>query len=350
MDDLFNEDQLTSISEINKAGEHLLHLISDLLDLAKIEAGRMQLKFEDLQLWEIIEECHHLVLPTAERGNITISCCNGESCSDAIVHADRVRLKQVVLNIVSNAVKYNSVNGKVDINVQSIGEYVRLSVQDTGKGIPPHHMNELFSAFNRLGAETSTIEGTGIGLVISKNLIELMQGRIQADSTPGQGTTFHIDIPTAVLSGRTEDQTRQNTAKIKHTHPADTSMHTVLYIEDNPENMRLVTRIMKHRPNIKLLTAMSGQEGLDICQLEKPHLILLDINLPLMDGYELLKKLRQNETTRQIPVIAVSANAMNSDIERGLSAGFAEYITKPINVRKLLDAIDLAVDHKQGAA
>jgi CheY-like chemotaxis protein len=127
-------------------------------------------------------------------------------------------------------------------------------------------------------------------------------------------------------------------------------MHTVLYIEDNPENMRLVTRIMKHRPNIKLLTAISGQEGLDISQLEKPHLILLDINLPLMDGYELLKKLRQNETTRQIPVIAVSANAMNSDIERGLSAGFAEYITKPINVRKLLDAIDLAVDHKQGAA
>lgn len=350
MDDLFNEDQLTSIGEINKAGEHLLHLISDLLDLAKIEAGRMQLKFEDLPLWEIIEECRHLVLPTAERRNISIRCCNDDPCTNAIVHADRVRLKQVVLNIVSNAVKYNRDQGNVDINIKPHGDYVRLSVQDTGKGIPEHHMSELFSAFNRLGAESSAIEGTGIGLVISKNLIELMQGRIQANSTPGQGTTFHIDIPTANLSGETEEKPRQNPAKTKHAVPAHMATHTVLYIEDNRENMRLVSHVMKHRPNIELLTAMTGPKGLEISNSKKPDLILLDINLPVMDGYEVLKKLRQNETTRQIPVIAVSANAMKSDLERGLNSGFTDYITKPIDVKKLLQAIDLAVNHEQGAA
>ncbi|MCG6968667.1 MAG: PAS domain S-box protein [Gammaproteobacteria bacterium] len=349
MDEMFSEDQLTSLGEINKAGEHLLHLISDLLDLAKIEAGRMQLNTEQLPLWEIIEECHHLVLPTAQRRNITIHC-SGNQHSGVAVHADRIRLKQVVLNLVSNAVKYNRDNGKINIEVQTLDDVVRVSVQDTGKGIEPQHLNKLFQAFSRLGAESSAIEGTGIGLYIAKTLIELMQGRIQVESTPGEGTTFLIEIPSSEQSGMAEcRQLKTSVDGNKHSQ-ADSSQHTILYIEDNPANLRLVKHVLRFRPGIKLLTAITGAEGLEIASLEIPDLVLLDISLPGMDGYEVLANLQNNELTQHIPVIAVSANAMTGDIEQGLSAGFIDYITKPIDINKLLHAIDQTMGHKLGAA
>jgi hypothetical protein len=327
----------------------LLHLISDLLDLAKIEAGRMQLNTEQLPLWEIIEECHHLVLPTAQRRNITIHC-SGNQHSGVAVHADRIRLKQVVLNLVSNAVKYNRDNGKINIEVQTLDDVVRLSVQDTGKGIEPQHINKLFQAFSRLGAESSAIEGTGIGLYIAKTLIELMQGRIQVESTPGEGTTFLIEIPSSEQSGMAEcRQLKTSVDGNKHSQ-ADSSQHTILYIEDNPANLRLVKHVLRFRPGIKLLTAITGAEGLEIASLEIPDLVLLDISLPGMDGYEVLANLQNNELTQHIPVIAVSANAMTGDIEQGLSAGFIDYITKPIDINKLLHAIDQTMGHKLGAA
>ncbi|WP_455209840.1 PAS domain S-box protein [Kaarinaea lacus] len=349
MDDMFTDDQLQSIDEINKAGEHLLHLISDLLDLAKIEAGHMQLNFENISLGEIIGECHQLVLPTAERRNIAIRCCNGKDCSNEQVRADRVRLKQVILNILSNAVKYNHDNGNINLKVEKTDGCLRLAITDTGKGISEHQMNKLFNAFNRLGAELTAIEGTGIGLVIAKNLIELMGGQIQLSSTPGQGTTFWIDIPVAKISGHSTDRLPGSQNMNDCTQCCD-SANTILYIEDNPANVRLVKHVMKCRPNIHLLTATAGPQGLEIAARDKPDLVLLDITLPGMDGYEVLSKLQENEHTRQIPVIAVSANAMHRDIERGLNAGFTHYITKPIDVNKLLNVVDKSLDVKKGVA
>ncbi|MGD8940862.1 MAG: ATP-binding protein, partial [Gammaproteobacteria bacterium] len=350
MDDMFNDDQLKSIDEINKAGKHLLHLISDLLDLAKIEAGRMQLNFEDLPLEEIIEECHRLVSPIAERRNISITCCNNRRCCNAAVHADRVRLKQVILNILSNAVKYNRDNGKVSLDVEQVDNYLRLSIKDTGEGIPEQHMHKLFSAFNRLGAESTTIEGTGIGLVIAKNLIELMGGQIQVQSQTGHGTTFQIDILSANVTNRVKDLKLSPQVEEYCPAPANGSAYTILYIEDNPANTRLVEHVLKRRPNLKVLTASQGPQGLKMACVEKPDLVLLDITLPGMDGYEVLCKLQDSELTQHIPVIAVSANAMNRDVDRGLNAGFAHYITKPIDVNKLLSAVDHILDLKQGAA
>jgi CheY-like chemotaxis protein len=341
---------LKSIDEINRAGEHLLHLISDLLDLAKIEAGRMQLNFEDLPLEEIMEECHQLVSPTAEHRNIRITCCDNRALRNAAVHADRVRLKQVILNILSNAVKYNRDAGEVIVDVEPVGDYLRLSIQDSGEGIPEQHMHKLFSAFNRLGAESTAIEGTGIGLVIAKNLIELMGGQIHVDSTPGKGTTFRIDILSASPGSMANHRPLCSQVGDNNQEHSNDSAYTILYIEDNPANTRLVEHVLKRRPNLKLITASEGTQGLEKASLEKPDLVLLDITLPGMDGYEVLRNLQNSKHTQHIPVIAVSANAMNRDIERGLNTGFAHYITKPIDVNKLLSAVDQTLDRKQGAA
>ena len=349
MDKMFNDDQLKNIDEVNKAGEHLLHLISDLLDLAKIEAGHMHLNLEELLLQEIIEECHQLVLPTAECRNISINHRNNQNLSNVMVHADRVRLKQVILNILSNAVKYNRDNGEVILHVEQADNFWRLSIKDTGMGISEQHMHQLFGAFNRLGAESTSIEGTGIGLVIAKNLIELMGGQIQVESHAGKGTTFWIDI----LSTNDSSQANGHSTVPQHVDQNSATgdlTFTILYIEDNPANIRLVEHVLKHRPNLKLLTASEGIRGLEIARLEKPDLVLLDITLPGMDGYDVLRDLQNNKHTQCIPVIAVSANAMDRDIEKGVNAGFTHYITKPIDINRLLGAVDQTLNLKRGAA
>lgn len=356
MDSGLNDEQIKSIGEINKAGNHLLHLISDLLDLAKIEAGRMQLQLEDLSLYDIIEECHQLMLPAAQQKNVNISQLSIKNDSDIAIHADRVRLKQIILNLMSNAVKYNRKQGELSIEIKQLQNHVRLSMKDTGPGIAPEKVSELFNAFNRLGAESSAIEGTGIGLVIAKNLIELMNGHIGVESNLGRGSNFWIDIP---LAGEINNKSFDSMAQSNENDAGsvnDTSdyhhngQYTVLYIEDNPANMRLVEIIMKRRSGLKLLTATTPQSGLEIAFTEQPDLILLDITLPDMDGYEVLKHLQANNNSTNIPVIAVSANAMSRDIERGMKAGFVDYVTKPINVNRLLTAVDHHLSLQQGAA
>jgi PAS domain S-box-containing protein len=353
-DPALTESQAENVNEIIKAGDHLLELINEVLDLARIEAGRIDLYIETVALGGIIAESLQLVMPLAQRRGIKVSLTsNGADIvfeqllqQHNTVRADRTRLRQVFVNLLSNAVKYNSENGKLTIACHHTeNNQTRISITDTGEGIAPEQQAQLFKAFNRLGAERSEIEGTGIGLVITKNIVELMGGSIGVESQPGEGSTFWIELPGGTLipaqpcaQKDVPDKTEITPASMPLSVPEHE--HTVLYIEDNPANLRLVTKLLGRLGNIHMWSAHEPMLGLDLVVEHKPDLILLDINLPGMDGFEVLKHLRQREATRNTPVIAISANAMPSDIEKGLEAGFDDYVTKPIDVDALLRAVD----------
>ncbi|MDH5437114.1 MAG: ATP-binding protein, partial [Gammaproteobacteria bacterium] len=329
---LHAEDQL-HIKEVYKAGNHLLELVNEVLDLAKIESGSLNLSMEPVNIHDVLEDCHILMRPVATERGISLTCADSP-CKEKYVLADRTRMKQVMLNLISNAIKYNQSGGSVNIACEpSDNNFIRLSVKDTGPGISTEHQNEMFKPFNRLWAKNSTIEGTGIGLVITKSFVEKMNGKIGLESTLGTGSTFWFELQ------QTEIPKHINgLSNITHFNSYNVNKdcrHIILYIEDNPANLRLVTSVLKHEKDIQILTAHEPHLGLEIARIHKPALILLDINLPMIDGYEVLKRLKASAETRDIPVIAVSANAMHSDIKKGISAGFDDYITKPIDVRKL---------------
>ncbi len=339
----FNDSQKENVSEILKASEHLLSLINEVLDLAKIEAGRIDLSIEDVKLENIIMESLQLISPLADKRGISIKLFrdDAEISSDDlnndtnILRADYTRTKQVIINLLSNAVKYNSEGGKITIKCDQSDNNIRISITDTGLGLNQEQQTQLFTAFDRLGVENTDIEGTGIGLVITQNIVELMGGNIGVDSEPGVGSTFWFELPSGstVIDNKPEDvSSLEDTIDL-------TEKHTVLYIEDNPANLRLVTQLLGRLPNLHMWSAHEHMLGLELAAENNPDLILLDINLPGMDGFEVLKLLRQRDGTRNTPVIAISANAMPKDIERGLEAGFDDYITKPINIHKLMLAV-----------
>jgi PAS domain S-box-containing protein len=338
--------QIENVREIRKAGEHLLQLINDVLDLAKIESGNMTVSLEPVLVSRLIEECFTLVQPQADAKGVRLSVLLAEF-SNTYVIADHVRVKQALLNLLSNAVKYNFVGGEVEVKLSAPqAQQLRISVRDTGRGIPLLRQSEVFQPFNRLSAENTNIEGSGVGLVITKQLVEMMQGSLDFISAEGMGTTFWMDFPMAT---EWNEESIVRTVSGKDYTPAILNVQRqcrVLYVEDNPTNIRLLQQIFARYPQLDLEVAEEAFLGIYKARSMHPDLVILDINLPGMDGYDVLSVLKNDPLTSSIPVIGLSANAMPYDIERGRNSGFYDYLTKPVDIHRLIDVFNnLLHDH-----
>lgn len=338
--DPLSQSQSGTVDRIVKAGNHLLSLINDILDLAKIEAGKFSLSMECVGLSGVIDDALNNILPMAEEKGIQVLNAI-EGLGKVHVHADYTRLKQVVLNLLSNAVKYNQDKGKISLDYTRAPEgMVAFSISDTGHGIPKEQLDKLFEPFNRLAAEHTSVQGTGIGLSITKQLVEMMGGTLRVESTVGEGSRFTVSLEMSEASDANEEMMASTIAVPEEPVKAEDEKKTILYVEDNPNNVELVKLTLRRRPNVTLEVATEATTGLQMAQTIKPDLILMDINLPGMNGFEAMEALRQNDLTSNIPVLALSANAMPRDIERGKNAGFQDYLTKPINIAVLLEKVD----------
>jgi PAS domain S-box-containing protein len=338
--------QMASIEPILHAGWYLLELINEILDLAQIESGKLALSLEPTSLEEIMLECRAMIEPQGQRRGIGMRFPHFDV--PCFVNADRTRLKQVIINLLSNAIKYNQANGTVAVEcAPSVPGRVRISVRDTGEGLAPELLTQLFQSFNRLGRETTAEQGTGIGLVTSKRLVELMGGLIGVESTVGAGSVFWFDLNVAEAPSLALDRAAYpaTPALAKNGAP----LRTLLYVEDNPANMKLVEQLIARRPGMRLLSAGDGDLGIRLARAHHPDVILMDINLPGISGIDALKILRDDPATAKIPVVALSANAMPRDIDKGLLAGFFRYITKPIKVNEFMDTLDVALEFSKQA-
>jgi PAS domain S-box-containing protein len=339
-----------SIDQILQAGWYLLELINEILDLALIESGKLSLSPEPISLAEVLSDCRGMIEPLALKSGVGLTFPRFDDT--AFVKADRTRLKQVFINLLSNAIKYNRAGGTVEvICAMNATERTRISVRDTGNGLPPEKLAQLFQPFNRLGQESGSEEGTGIGLVVSKRLVELMGGDIGAESTVGIGSVFWIDLH-SIGAPRLGAATELMVVAPVRPH-TDPPTRTLLCVEDNPTNLLLVEKLLERRSDIRLLVAKDGVRGIEMARAARPDVILMDINLPGISGLIALGILAEDPETAGIPVIALSANAMPDDIEKGLAAGFFRYLTKPIKVDKFMDTLDSAlavVQHEAGRA
>jgi PAS domain S-box-containing protein len=334
--------QAAAIDPILRAGWYLLELINEILDLAQIESGKLALSLEPTSLKEVMAECRAMIEPQGQKRGIGMTFPRFDV--PCFVEADRTRLQQVIINLLSNAVKYNRPGGTVVIDCAPvISDRIRISVRDTGGGLPPELVSQLFQSFNRLGRETTAEEGTGIGLVMSKRLVELMGGAIGVESKVGEGSVFWFDLnpadPPSLASGPDYYPTIPSVAV-----PENAPLKTLLYVEDNPANLQLVEQLIARRADIRLLSARDGNLGISLAKANRPDVILMDINLPGISGIEALHILRDDPVTRHIPVVALSANAMPRDIERGLTAGFFRYLTKPIRIDEFMKTLDVALE------
>ena len=342
-----NESQKESIAQILQAGWHLLKLINEILDLAVIESGKVSLSLESVSLVEIMSECRAMMEPQAQLHGIRMTFPRFNDDTPFFVKADRTRLKQIIINLLSNAIKYNKEHGTVIVNCTAISpDRTRISFEDTGVGLSPEKITQLFQPFNRLGQEAGSVAGTGIGLVVTKRLIELMDGELGVESKVGVGSSFWCELISteAPQLAIQNDETKSSIASLS---PMGEKLHTLLYVEDNPANMKLVEQIVERHPNIKLLTAVNGTRGIELALSAQPKVILLDINLPDINGIEVLKILNEDPATAHIPIVALSANAMPRDIALGLEAGFFQYLTKPINVNELMETLNKAIAYSE---
>ncbi|OEZ91594.1 hybrid sensor histidine kinase/response regulator [Duganella phyllosphaerae] len=331
--------QQRSLDQILKGGWYLLQLINEILDLAMIESGKVTMSQESMGLAEVLKDCQSLIAPQAEKRGIRLFFA--AMSEPFFVHADRTRVKQVMINLLSNAIKYNRRGGMVIVEcTHAEGDRVRVSVTDTGAGLNAEQVEQLFQPFNRLGQEEGAEEGTGIGLVVTKQLTELMGGVIGVFSEVGVGTTFWIELAASVEPVLEIAATDLPPAVAEG---ADAPLKTLLYIEDNPANLNLVEQLVLRRSDLKLLTAIDGYAGIELARTYQPDVILMDINLPGISGFGCLKILQEDAATAHIPVLALSANAMARDVEKGVEAGFFQYLTKPINVTQFMRALDEAL-------
>ena len=314
------------VHEILRAGHHLLQLINEVLDLARIESGRLSLSPEPLPLAELVREAQALVQPLAQQREVGLSIA---PLQGVVVRADRLRLKQVLLNLLSNAVKYNRPGGTVQVEALALDMFtVRIRVHDTGIGIAAQNLPQLFQPFSRVSGTTG--EGTGIGLSISQRLVAMMGGRIGVNSTPGVGSEFWVELPSDRLADPPPPRNVAPEAAVLPPRPGRQAR--VLYVEDNPANLKLVEQIVQRHPNVELLMAPSGSLGLDLARSHRPDLLLLDIHLPDIDGFQVLARLRGDTATRHLPVVAVTAQAMPDDVKRVMAAGFDGYLAKPLDL------------------
>lgn len=349
-DEPLTASQEENVEQILKAGWHLLELVNEVLDLARIEAGKMRLHMADVRASEVIEECLDLITPLAAERQILVHD-EISACLPHLVRADRIRLKQVILNYLSNAVKYNRQGGAITLKCEHRPlNVLRLNVIDTGPGIPADMMGQLFEPFNRLNADVTEIQGTGAGLAVAKRLMDLMGGSVGANSEVGRGSTFWIEVPEvfSAQEGTDEPETQvefeagQVVGNDSEQRPDEA--RTLLLVEDNRPNRDLVASIIKHhRPKLRLVCTETAEEGLEYALSEHPDLILMDINLPGLSGLEALALLREFDALRAIPVIAMSADAMTSRIEKCMLAGFSHYLTKPLSVDNFLNVLDVTL-------
>ncbi|HTE16833.1 MAG TPA: ATP-binding protein, partial [Armatimonadota bacterium] len=340
-------DQRRSVDYILKAGRHLLELINEVLDIARIEANRLQLSLEPVSVSGVLGEALTLIQPLGSQRGCRIDAGGNPDCGRFVL-ADRQRLTQVVLNLLSNAVKYNRPNGQVDVRCERItedgSERLCIRVRDTGPGIAPENLGRLFVPFERLGADQSDIEGTGLGLALSKRLVEAMGGSLTVESVVGEGSTFVVSL--ALVESPLERLGRSTPPAAPEgvEAAAPEKSATLLYIEDNLANLSLIETILSERPEIELRSALQGRLGLDLAWEHRPDLILLDLHLPDISGEEVLRRLQNEPRTREIPVIVISADATPGTIERLMGAGARGYLPKPLDVDLFLSTVDEAID------
>jgi PAS domain S-box-containing protein len=342
--------QAESIAQILQAGWHLLKLINEILDLAVIESGKVSLSPESVSLPEVMSECQAMMEPLAQQHGIRMTFPQFDDEHSCFVKADRTRLKQIIINLLSNAIKYNQEQGTVVVDCTvSAPQRIRIRVADTGAGLPPEKLAQLFQPFNRLGQEAGGEAGTGIGLVVTKRLVELMEGVMGVESTVGVGSVFWCELISAAAP-QLNIQSGEAEATVRPRFPNLAQRRTLLYVEDNPANMKLVEQLIARCPDIQLLTAVNGTLGIQIARSAHPDMILMDVNLPGLSGIEAFKILRGDPATAHIPVVALSANAMPRDIAIGLELGFFRYLTKPIKVKEFMDTLNEALEFAEKTA
>ena len=340
-----SNSQKESIEQILQAGWHLLNLINEILDLAVIESGKVFLSLEPIPLDDVLYECQAMMEAQTLQHGIRLTFPQPDV--PRFVWADQTRLKQIIINLLSNAIKYNKDKGSVIVTCTDVdNDRIRISFRDTGDGLEPEKISQLFQPFNRLGQEARGVAGTGIGLVVTKQLTELMDGTLGVESTVGVGSVFWVELRSSAAPGLIVRKAEAITT-LPPQPRFGKSHHTLLYIEDNPANMKLVEQLIALRSDIELFTAINGTLGVELARSIHPDVILMDINLPGISGLEALQILREDQSTAHIPVIALSANAMLRDIELGIQAGFFQYLTKPIKVKEFMETLNVALEFVQ---
>lgn len=335
--EMSSAEELELIGYIVKSGGFLLELINEVLDISRVESGSIAVDLVMVSSAELIRECLDMVATEASERNVAI--VNG-CMADYQVRADHQRLKQVLVNLLTNAIKFNNADGTVTLACDNVSGWMRLSVTDTGPGVEPQLHERLFAPFDRLDAESRGIEGTGLGLALSKGLMEAIGGSLGVQSAPGVGSTFWLELPIVTVPAREEAIAIEVQAARAANHLSEMASATLLYIEDNVGNVRLIERLLAHRPNVRLISSLQGSLGFELARQHRPDLILLDVHLPDVPGIEVLENLRRDERTSSIPVVMLSADASQEQIRRFTEAGVKDYLTKPLDLQYFLTLLD----------